>query len=160
MTKKLFIILFLIFSSLAFAEKVHKKKTFENWTVILYEQAKTLHIVDANGTASIPKDWVYKDEASENKPEEPKTNPLKGRKKEFVVVNCRKITVIHGNEIEDLETIYNSLNSVSDCENLNLSKLGFSTGVAKLVDKNPQTGEILYYTDLVIHKGDIEWDDE
>ena len=155
MTKKFFILFVLIFSTMAFAEiLVQKEKSFENWTVALYEQPEMLRIVNSKGTASVPKDWVYKDESADSKPKTTKLN----EKKERVVVDCAQITVIHG-KMEDLETIYNSLNSASDCENMNLYKMGFSAGVAKAFNKNPQTGKMALITDLVLHKGDLEWDE-
>ncbi len=155
MTKKFFILFVLIFSTMAFAEiLVQKEKSFENWTVALYEQPEMLRIVNSKGTASVPKDWVYKDESADSKPKSTKLN----EKKERVVVDCAQITVIHG-KMEDLETIYNSLNSASDCENMNLYKMGFETAAAASINRNQNTGKITSYLDLIIIDDDIEWDE-
>ena len=152
MTKKFFILFVLIFSTMAFAEiLVQKEKSFENWTVALYEQPEMLRIVNSKGTASVPKDWVYKDESADSKPKTTKLN----EKKERVVVDCAQITVIHG-KMEDLETIYNSLNSASDCKNLDLRKMGFETAAAASINRNQNTGKITSYLDLIIIDDDIE----
>ena len=160
MAKKFFFIFILIFSSLVWAETVQKKKTFESWTITLDAQAKTLRIVDSDGKASFPKSYVYKDESSEKEAADSKPKSINdlNAKKEFVVTSCTKLTLIHGNDMKDLETIYNSLNSAEDCKNLDLHAMGFDAAAACAVHRDPETGKILHYTDLILCK-DIDWDE-
>ena len=160
MTKKFFILFILIFSTMAFAVDLKKEKKFESWTLTLYEQQKTLRIVNSDDKISVPKDWAYKDESSEKKSGDSKPKSINdlNAKNERVVVDCTKVTVIHG-KMEDLETIYNSLNSASDCENLDLRKMGFETAAAASINRNQNTGKIESYLDLIIIDDDIEWDE-
>ena len=158
MTKKFFILFVLIFSSMAFAEiLVQKEKSFENWTVALYEQQKTLRIVNSDDKISVPKEWAYKDKASEKKSDDSKPKSINdlNAKNERVVVDCTKVTDIHG-KMENLESIYNSLNSASDCKNLDLRKMGFETAAAAGINRNQNTGKITSYLDLIIIDDDIE----
>ena len=158
MKKKLIIFFILFVSSFIWAETVQKQKTFDNWTITLNEQEKTLQIIDSDGTTSVPKEYLEKKESSDEQSSESKKRSIKdlNAKKERVVVKCIQVMLIHG-QIEDLELIYNSLNSASDCKNLDLQKMGFYTGVAKSISKNSKTGEITSLTDLII-SNDIEWE--
>ena len=156
-TKKFFILFILIFSTMAFAVDLKKEKKFESWTLTLYEQQKTLRIVNSDDKISVPKEWAYKDESSEKKSGDSKPKSINdlNAKNERVVVDCTKVTDIHG-KMENLESIYNSLNSASDCKNLDLRKMGFETAAAASINRNQNTGKITSYLDLIIIDDDIE----
>ena len=144
-------------SSFAFAQSTYRQKTFKTFTIKFDTQKSFLSITNTEDRTLVLKDFLNDD----TKKEKPKSLAEKNLKKrtadDYTYVDCIKIIDMHGN-LQDLETIYNSINSLEDCYNFSLKKMGFEYSSASSISKDPKTGEITHRWDLII--GKLEWDDE
>jgi len=68
-----------------------------------------------------------------------------------------KVTSIKGS-VDELKIIYNALNCADDCINLNLADLGFSTAVSRGISQDPETGDAISETYILLCN-DLEIDD-
>lgn len=161
--KYIFFMILFFTSSMVFAQSTLKQKTFGTFTIRFDTQKPELVITNAEDRTLVPKEYLEKDKGSENEAAEEKTKSLaeKNLKKrtadDYTYVDCIKIIDMHGT-LQDLETIYNSINSLEDCYNFSLKKMGFEYSSASSISKDPKTGEIMHRWDLII--GKLEWDDE
>ena len=155
--KFLFFLILFLSSSILFAQSTYRQKTFETFTIKFDTQKPFLSITNTQDKTLVLKDYLNDD----TKKEKPKSLAEKNLKKrtadDYTYVDCIKIIDMHGN-LQDLETIYNSINSLEDCYNFSLKKMGFEYSSASYISKDPKTGEITHRWDLII--GKLEWDDE
>lgn len=159
--KKQFLVL-LFSASLVFAQSTFKQKTFGTFTIRFDTQKPELVITNAEDRTLVPKEYLENEKASENEAaeEKPKSLAEKNLKKrkadDFTYADSEKTITIRGT-MEELETIYNSLNSPEDCYNFNLKKMGYDYASASSIHIDPETGKVSHYWDLIICE--LDWDD-
>ena len=162
MNKKFLSIVLLFSFSLVFAEDSYKKKTFDTFTISFDTQKLILSIVNTEAKTYVTKEYLNDNESSEKPSEEKKTKSLaeKNLKKktadDYTYADSIKTITIHGT-IEELNTIYNALNSLDDCNNFDLKKMGFDYASASSISKDPETGKIIHDWDLIICE--LDWDE-
>lgn len=146
-----------------FAQSTLKQKTFGTFTIRFDTQKPELVITNAEDRTLVPKEYLEKDKGSENEAaeEKPKSLAEKNLKKrmadDFTYADSEKTITIRGT-MEELETIYNALNSSEDCYNFNLKKMGYDYASASSIHIDPETGKVSHYWDLIICE--LNWDDE
>ena len=162
-TRKLFFIIILFSSSSLFAQSTLKQKTFGTFTIRFDTQKPELVITNTEDKTLVPKEYLEPKKSSEDeaKKEKPKSLAEKNLKKrtadDFTYVDAEKTITIRGT-MEELETIYNTLNSSEDCYNFNLKKMGYDYASASSIHIDPETGKVSHYWDLIICE--LDWDDE
>ena len=150
-------------SSMVFAQSAYKQKTFGTFSIRLDTQKPELVITNTEDKTLVPKEYLEPKKSSENeaKKEKPKSLAEKNLKKrtadDFTYVDAEKTITIRGT-MEELETIYNALNSSEDCYNFNLKKMGYDYASASSIHIDPETGKVSHYWDLIICE--LDWDDE
>ena len=158
MIKKFFIIILLISSSLVFAEDSIKQKAFGSFTIKFDIQKRVLEITNPNDKSYVLKEFLNDDKTPKEKPKSLAEKNLKKRTADdYTYVDSIKTITIHGT-IEELETVYNALNSEEDCKNFNLRDMGFDYSSASSIRKLSSTGKIYHNWDLIICVYD--WDYE
>lgn len=162
-TRKLFFIIILFSSSLLFAQSTYRQKTFGTFSIRLDTQKPELVITNTEDKTLVPKEYLEPKKSSEDeaKKEKPKSLAEKNLKKrtadDFTYADSEKTITIRGT-MEELETIYNTLNSSEDCYNFNLKKMGYDYASASSIHIDPETGKVSHYWDLIICE--LDWDDE
>lgn len=161
--KYIFFMILFFTSSMVFAQSTLKQKTFGTFTIRFDTQKPELVITNAEDRTLVPKEYLEKDKGSENEAaeEKPKSLAEKNLKKrtadDFTYADSEKTITIRGT-MEELETIYNALNSSEDCYNFNLKKMGYDYASASSIHIDPETGKVSHYWDLIICE--LDWDDE
>jgi len=161
--KYIFFMILFFTSSMVFAQSTLKQKTFGTFTIRFDTQKPELVITNAEDRTLVPKEYLEKDKGSENEvaEEKPKSLAEKNLKKrtadDFTYADSEKTITIRGT-MEELETIYNAINSSEDCYNFNLKKMGYDYASASSIHIDPETGKVSHYWDLIICE--LDWDDE
>ncbi len=155
--KFLFFLILFLSSSTLFAQSTYRQKTFETFTIKFDTQKPFLSITNTQDKTLVLKDYLNDD----TKKEKPKSLAEKNLKKrtadDFTYTDSEKTITIHGT-MEELETIYNALNSSEDCYNFNLKKMGYDYASASSIHIDPETGKVSHEWSLIICE--LDWDDE
>ena len=161
--KYIFFMILFFTSSMVFAQSSLKQKTFGTFTIRFDTQKPELVITNTEDKTLVPKEYLEPKKSSEDeaKKEKPKSLAEKNLKKrtadDFTYADSEKTITIRGT-MEELETIYNALNSSEDCYNFNLKKMGYDYASASSIHIDPETGKVSHEWSLIICE--LDWDDE